>query len=454
MKVIRALLFLFLIWRDTEVIAQIANPDSINADIDELVQGLNGGLGSEEVRVFIRETKIKEALVLVIDQTASRLNSENSKCILYMALAYNFFDAGNFNETQPLLLKSLALAEKLNNLKYQCAVYNVMANLFSATNMNEKSFSTFRKAITIAEELKNEDVLCTLYANWATGFYRSFETNRAYLDSARKYNNKSLALAIKLGKKESIHMAYQCEGLIETDAFNFEAAEKAFRKAMKLNEELNIIDFKCYTACQLARLFNDQSKQELADSSLKYLEIARKLAIEENDGVILGDILYELARANRIKGNFELSSKYALRFAEYNDSMIKYENSRIMVEMSEKYEAAKSAAKINELNVMQKEKQAQINRQLYLIIGGVVVLIFVGIVAFSLYRSNKIRKRINNQLNEKNKLIEHQKEIVDSKNKAILDSIYYAKRIQQSLLPSTKYLERNFEKLKNPSKKS
>ncbi len=42
--------------------------------------------------------------------------------------------------------------------------------------------------------------------------------------------------------------------------------------------------------------------------------------------------------------------------------------------------------------------------------------------------------------------IERKKELVEKKNKEILDSIQYAKRIQQALLPSEKYIERNLKK--------
>lgn len=42
--------------------------------------------------------------------------------------------------------------------------------------------------------------------------------------------------------------------------------------------------------------------------------------------------------------------------------------------------------------------------------------------------------------------IERKKELVEKKNKEILDSIQYAKRIQQALLPSEKYIERNLRK--------
>ena len=48
----------------------------------------------------------------------------------------------------------------------------------------------------------------------------------------------------------------------------------------------------------------------------------------------------------------------------------------------------------------------------------------------------------------KEKEAQHQKEIVEEKQKEILDSIRYAKRIQQSLLPTEKYIDKKFKELK------
>jgi hypothetical protein len=46
--------------------------------------------------------------------------------------------------------------------------------------------------------------------------------------------------------------------------------------------------------------------------------------------------------------------------------------------------------------------------------------------------------------------IERKKEILEDKNKEILDSIIYAKRIQQALLPTEKYIEREMKKRDTP----
>ena len=210
-----------------------------------------------------------------------------------------------------------------------------------------------------------------------------------------------------------------------------------------------------YTHYQLARMFIFKGDKASSDSALKYLNLAKNVTINYKDNNLMNEILYEYARLYELKGDYKKSSYYSLRFAEFNDSLIKQENARTSAEMSEKYESAKREAQIAELNLSQKEKQAQIDRQLYMIVGSVVILVFVGFAAFSLYRSNQIRKKTNKELSEKNVLIEAQKKeveeqkvLVDEKNKEILDSIRYAKRIQQSLLPTGKYIERQLSRSK------
>jgi tetratricopeptide (TPR) repeat protein len=459
MKFLRHLLLLVLCSMAAFSYSRQDQTKRFEGDKEIIVQMLNSGVNTDSVRRYIKERNIQDRLFLQVEELDEKLINDNARCTFYMALAYNLFDDANFNDTQTLLLRALKIAENIKNLRYQCAIYNLSANAFSESNMNDNALQNFRRAIKIAQQMPDEELLCTLYSNYASCFYRSWEMYETYLDSARKYNELAIDLAKKYNKKGELHLAYQCIGLIETDAGNYEKAESALRTALILNEELQDTEMEYYTRYQMGRMYTDQGNQGSMDSAFKYLNSAYKLAVENNDKIIIADIFYVFAKAYKNKGDYKTSADYALRFAEYNDSLIKYENSRVMAEMSEKYESAKNEAKINELNLIQKEKQDQINRQLYLIIGAVVVLVAVIIAAFSLYRSNLMRKKANRELSEKNHYIElqkgeveRQKEIVEAKNKEILDSIYYAKRIQQSLLPSNKYLERNLEQLKKEKK--
>jgi len=54
---------------------------------------------------------------------------------------------------------------------------------------------------------------------------------------------------------------------------------------------------------------------------------------------------------------------------------------------------------------------------------------------------NRLRKT-KREVIAKNKEIELQKRLLEEKQKEIIDSITYAKRIQRSLLPTEKYIDR------------
>jgi len=54
---------------------------------------------------------------------------------------------------------------------------------------------------------------------------------------------------------------------------------------------------------------------------------------------------------------------------------------------------------------------------------------------------------IYSQLNSANERLFEQKKIIEDKNKDILDSIRYAKHIQQALLPTEKYIDKSLKRL-------
>lgn len=57
------------------------------------------------------------------------------------------------------------------------------------------------------------------------------------------------------------------------------------------------------------------------------------------------------------------------------------------------------------------------------------------------------RKETEDKLKESLEKLEAQKRIVEEKQKEVLDSIYYARRIQRSLLPGEKFIQRSLDRL-------
>lgn len=70
----------------------------------------------------------------------------------------------------------------------------------------------------------------------------------------------------------------------------------------------------------------------------------------------------------------------------------------------------------------------------YVLFAGIGLLVIVG---FFVYRGYSIKKKDARIIAQQKEEVENQKHLVEEKNKEITDSINYAKRIQEAILPST-----------------
>jgi hypothetical protein len=86
----------------------------------------------------------------------------------------------------------------------------------------------------------------------------------------------------------------------------------------------------------------------------------------------------------------------------------------------------------------------------FVVVGLLLVLVFAGFIFRSLKITRKQKDIIFDQkevVEAQKKEVEHQKNLVEEHQKDIIDSITYARRIQRSLLPSEKYIDKNLNRL-------
>lgn len=113
---------------------------------------------------------------------------------------------------------------------------------------------------------------------------------------------------------------------------------------------------------------------------------------------------------------------------------------QVRSEMNYEFEKKEAAAKL-EQEKKEAIAQAESRKQSIIMysVCGILVLVFA--FAVYAYRSYLQKQKANLE-------ITRQKEIIEVKQKEILDSIHYAKRIQTALIASDKYIERNLDRLK------
>jgi serine phosphatase RsbU (regulator of sigma subunit) len=136
-------------------------------------------------------------------------------------------------------------------------------------------------------------------------------------------------------------------------------------------------------------------------------------------------------------GDHEKALSHYQDFIKYRDKVYNLDSKEAALEQEMKfeYETKKISdsiafAKEKEVNVLMiKQQESELQTQRTLQIALVIILVLILVFALFMFNRFRITHRQKNT-------IETQKKVVDEKNREISDSINYAKRIQEAILPS------------------
>jgi serine phosphatase RsbU (regulator of sigma subunit) len=148
-------------------------------------------------------------------------------------------------------------------------------------------------------------------------------------------------------------------------------------------------------------------------------------------------------------GNYKNAYEYQKLYKSLNDSMFSIESSRQIKGMEAKYESEKKRKEIELLNKDRQLQDTEIKQQIiikYAFIFGFILMGLLVIVVYRNYRNKQMANVILSQQKEEiltqrdeivaqRDLVTEQKEHIEKIHKDVTDSINYAKRIQEAVLP-------------------
>jgi hypothetical protein len=194
---------------------------------------------------------------------------------------------------------------------------------------------------------------------------------------------------------------------------------------------------------------------EKDDDALEWTRKALALAQITRSKELLKDVYFTLSELERLHGNYTAAFDHFKTHVRYADSITNEENTREIVQTQMQHEFEKEEARARSLQqtrdaIAEKEKRKQSIIRNVFMAGFVLVLIF-GVLIFKEYRNKKKANEIilaqKLEVERSRAVITSQKTIVEEKQKEILDSIYYASRIQRSLLTPDKYIHKSLKRL-------
>ena len=158
-------------------------------------------------------------------------------------------------------------------------------------------------------------------------------------------------------------------------------------------------------------------------------------SIENSNNIYNANVMathMHLANLHYAMKNYKEAFEIQRTYLDIKDSIFSLENARQLSELTKKYDSDKKKIQIENQKKQIKSEQTQ----KYFFAGSMVIFIGLG---FLLFRSLKQKNKANQIITEQKNLVENQKDALEHKNREILDSITYAKRLQDAILPAIDY---------------
>ncbi len=335
---------------------------------------------------------------------------------------------------------------------------SIGAVYYSQTNY-PKAIDYYSQALKLFKELGNKNYIAMQLGNMGIVYYELSYYSRSrksehdsLLALSLAYYSQALKTDVELGNKtaaasvlDNMGNIYAEQAEVKTDKTEsdllFDKALDHHFKSLKMCEELEDANGIAISLGHIGTLYVKTKKFKEAE---KYLTKSLTLyySIGDLGGISGFEKIYSLLDSSR--GNYLGSLEHYKKYIAARDSILNGENIKKQTEQEMQYTFDKQQVADSIKNAEQIKHQNQIHdqeikEQRTYTYGGIIGFILMIIVAGVSFRAYKQKQKAN-------EVISLQKKMVEEKQKEILDSIRYAKRIQQSLLPSAKYIERKLKR--------
>lgn len=354
-------------------------------------------------------------------------------------IGYSYKVLGDIKKAIECYDKSLKIKERIGDKKGASSTYLNMGSIYESQGEIDNALALYFKALAIQEELKDMRIKAIALNNIAYVYFQKKNYEKSF-----EYNFKSLQIRNEINDSKGIANSLHNIGLAYKETGKLDSALKYYMLSLHMKEEQRDSFSLPASYTNIGYLyFKKNNFQKAKTFGLKSLEIAKSTRVIHN----IKEAAMLLQKIYKEEKNFKEAYKLLSLYYEIRDSIINQENKKAAIKQNLQYEYNKKLAtdsiafaKENEIKEIEIAKQkseleAKRNQQFALFGGLFLVLLFSGFI-YNRFKLSQKQKQI----------IEIQKNEVEEKSKEITDSITYAKRIQEAILPSRESLN---ETLKN-----
>lgn len=393
----------------------------------------------------------------------TKLNNKRGMGSNLMNIGLIYTSQSDYGKALDYYFKSLRLFEQINFQKGLSACYGNIVLVYMETGDNDKALEFAFKALEIDKIMGNDGGQARHLGNIGVLY-----THKQELDKAMQYLNEALTKYKLVDDQRGVANIIGNIAGSYIKKKEFDTAIQYIKESIASYEKLNSKKDVGANTLNLSNAYiemyksNYQSKligkgQNKLDIAMDNTEKALAISQELKETYLERDARSQLYEIQKLKGN---KAQALIEFEKYvalRDTINGQENKKDILRKELLFEFDKKAAEDSIKNAAEKQLQlAQIEAQKANLIvertkrNGLIAGI-ISLVLFSLFIAHRLRvTRRQKEFIEKQKdFVEHQrsnismqKKILEEKNKEIFDSILYAKRLQEAILPSNKLLNK------------
>lgn len=352
---------------------------------------------------------------------------------IYNNLGLIYIDKYNYTVALNNFYNAIAVSEKENDTEGLSSTYNNIGNLYSQLLEYKKSLMYYIKA----HQIKPTAVT---YGNIGMAYS---DINNS--DSAIYYTKKSIEIDTKNKDRAGLSASYTVVGNLFKRKQLFDTALYYYNLSSKMAAEVEddeVIQNNDYNIVEI--YLNQKRYQDAKPIALKNLQSV----LQGEDLAFIADVYNQLKIIYSKLGDYTTAFKYLEQNMLYKDSALEADKSIELKKMELTAEYKKRSSNDSLLHVQQTElsnlkHDGEIKKQRLVLFGFIAILIIVAFFSVVIYKRYKISVRQKEIINLQKNEMYHQKLLVEEKQKEIVDSINYAKRIQQTLLANEDFLKQH-----------
>lgn len=426
-----------------KAMALVLNAQELSSQVG-YTKGLCRGMNIQ-AHILNRQGNFDSAMVLLKKALpiGEKLNDSAliSSSVLYLANAYS--NKGDHSSAIGYYFKGLRLEEKLRTPVNLHIYLNGIGVLFTTQKNYSRGLEYLLRARDVADRTNNQKYFSTIYNNigWRYMLLKKYDSAHYFLKLAVKYSEDSGNLYA---------LTFPLHNLGELFVY-LKRYDKAYQNTIRSYEISKTQGFKDRMVANLITLGDIDLRQNKFASTENYLKQGLALSQQIQAKIHIKDVSLLLADLYEKQEEFEKAYTFYELFSTTKDTIMNQKNSKVITEMNMRYSTEKKQQEIEllrknkdiqRLELAKKRDQLDTQRTFTIsMAGGFVLLLIVAGLLFSQYQLNK---KANTQLQSAYNLIEEKNGLIEKSNNTITDSLLYAKRLQDAILPLSSDLKKHF----------